>query len=329
MVRSKISMMLTTFNEESSIIPFLKSVFRQTRKPDEIVIVDAGSVDKTIERIAQFKKKRPRPPIRLIIDKGATIAQGRNIAIKNAKYDLIFSADAGTIFEKRWIETLLKKGFEAEGCDIAVGEYVPARPANLVEEVISTRMLDFSKVNSGNVHPSNRQAAYKKAVWKKIGGFPEGLIRADDDVFFKEARSAGFKFYFTRDAKVSWHTRTSLLFCLRLAFRDSKSDGFSGLIWWRRRRLLYMSQFLVLFLMALSIVASFVVHPLIFPAFLLITTPIFVFEGGWRAYKKTKKASFLVYGSLLSFLLFLAHSTGALLGAIERIFHKKERWRIF
>ena len=321
-------MMLTTFNEEKSIIPFLESVFRQTRKPDEIVIVDAGSADRTIELIAQFTKKRPQPPIRLIVKKGATIAQGRNIAIRNAKYDLIFSADAGTIFEKKWIEKLLK-GFDEEDCDIAAGEYVPAKPANLIEEVISTRMLDFSKVNSENVHPSNRQAAYRKAVWEKIGGFPEGLIRADDDVFFKNARSAGFKFYFTRDAKVFWHTRTNLLFCLRLAFRDSKSDGFSGLIWWRRRRSLYMSQFLVLFLMALSLVASFVIHPLIFPVFLLITIPIFVFEGGLRAYKRTKKASFLVYGSILSFLLFLAHSTGALLGAVERIFNEKEQWRIF
>ena len=322
-----ISLILTVFNEEDSIIPLLTSVSGQTHKPDEVVIVDAGSTDRTRELINNFKKANGKKlPIRLIMERGANIPRGRNVAIKNAKHDLIFSADAGTIFEKRWIEKLLK-GFN-EGCDIAVGEYVPAKPGSLAEEVISTRFPDFSNVNSGNVIPSNRQAAYRKKVWDAVGGFPEELVRADDNVFFSIARQKGFKFYFTREAKVYWHTRARLSTCLRLAFRDSKSEGFFGIIWWQGRNLLYSFQFLLLFLLAFSIVASVVIHPLVFPIFLIVSSPIFMVEGGLRAYNRTKKPSFFVHGSVLSFLLFLSHSTGAMVGMIERVFNKQERWKV-
>lgn len=51
----KISLCITVFNEEKSIKRLLTSIERQTKLPDEIVIVDGGSIDKTIDFLNKHK----------------------------------------------------------------------------------------------------------------------------------------------------------------------------------------------------------------------------------------------------------------------------------
>ncbi|RLG16029.1 glycosyltransferase, partial [Nanoarchaeota archaeon] len=43
----KVSLICTVLNEEDTIEDLLKSIIKQTRRPDEFVIVDGGSKDKT------------------------------------------------------------------------------------------------------------------------------------------------------------------------------------------------------------------------------------------------------------------------------------------
>ena len=47
----KVSVCITVFNEEGSIGELLDSLLKQTKKPGEIVIVDGGSKDKTVDVI--------------------------------------------------------------------------------------------------------------------------------------------------------------------------------------------------------------------------------------------------------------------------------------
>jgi glycosyltransferase involved in cell wall biosynthesis len=44
----KITFIATVFNEEASIVQLLESLKKQTKKADEIIIVDAGSRDGTV-----------------------------------------------------------------------------------------------------------------------------------------------------------------------------------------------------------------------------------------------------------------------------------------
>ena len=78
----KVSLICTLKNEEFSAKVLLDSLLSQSRLPHEIIIVDGGSIDRTVEIINSYIQKGA--PIKLIIKGGANIAQGRNIAIKNA-----------------------------------------------------------------------------------------------------------------------------------------------------------------------------------------------------------------------------------------------------
>ena len=54
MDKLKVSVVVTIFNEEGTIKDLVTALLKQTRKPNEIIIVDAGSTDKTLQ---QFFKR--------------------------------------------------------------------------------------------------------------------------------------------------------------------------------------------------------------------------------------------------------------------------------
>ena len=51
MTFEKASLVITIRNEEKSIEGLLDSILNQTKQPDQIVIVDGGSTDGTINKI--------------------------------------------------------------------------------------------------------------------------------------------------------------------------------------------------------------------------------------------------------------------------------------
>ena len=53
----KISVVVPTLNEETNIAKLLDRLLDQTMKPDEIIISDGGSIDKTIFIINKYIKK--------------------------------------------------------------------------------------------------------------------------------------------------------------------------------------------------------------------------------------------------------------------------------
>ncbi|MER3404903.1 MAG: glycosyl transferase family 2, partial [Chloroflexota bacterium] len=89
-----LSLIVTVKNEAHSIEPFLDSLLAQTRLPDEVVIIDGGSCDGTVERILAYRH-RLGCPLHIEVYPGANIAQGRNRAVALAQGDLIACTDAG------------------------------------------------------------------------------------------------------------------------------------------------------------------------------------------------------------------------------------------
>ena len=69
----KASFIVTVYNEESTIKQLLKSLFFQSKFPDEIILVDGGSSDQTISKI-KFQistlKDQKNTKIKVLIKKG-------------------------------------------------------------------------------------------------------------------------------------------------------------------------------------------------------------------------------------------------------------------
>ena len=92
----KISACLITFNEEKNIAKALNSL----DWADEILVVDSGSTDKTIE-IASSKGAK------IIKQKWLGFSSQKQFAVDNAKYDWIFSLDADEIVSDKLKDEIL------------------------------------------------------------------------------------------------------------------------------------------------------------------------------------------------------------------------------
>ncbi len=217
----KTSLISTVLNEEKTIDLFLKLILRQTKKPNEIVIVDAGSTDKTLKKIKEWQK---RLPIKLIIRPGANRSQGRNIAIKNTKYQNIAISDAGCILTSNWLEEITKP-LKNRGTLAVAGNYQPLAQNPFQECLAAYACADIYQKDKRQFLPSSRSVAFKKEVWKKVGGYPKKLNYCEDLVFDQKVKRAGFSFRFSPKATVYWPQRKNLKEAFRQFYNYAFGDG--------------------------------------------------------------------------------------------------------
>src|SRR5687767_723686 len=123
-MRPQVSLITTVLNEAESLPGFLRAVAGQSRKPDEIVIVDGGSADGTAEILRQADGSLGAP-LRTLVADGLNIGQGRNRAIAEAEGEVIVVGDVGAIPDPQWLERLVEALEADEATDVAAGFYRP------------------------------------------------------------------------------------------------------------------------------------------------------------------------------------------------------------
>lgn len=195
-----ISIAITTYNEEKSIGKLLDSLLNQTLKASEIIIVDGGSKDKTVEIIRHYQKKDKR--IKLLVE-NCSRAKGRNIGIDIAKNEIIAVTDAGCIVHSTWLERLVEP-FKHLEVDISAGFYLmvgesPMQKAESIFLGVSPNNFDMSFL------PSTRSMAFRKKVWEEIGGFPDEERNSAEDTYFNySALKLSMKYARVKNAIVEW-----------------------------------------------------------------------------------------------------------------------------
>ncbi len=214
----KVSLISTVFNEADNIIRFLDSIKSQSVMPDEIVVVDGGSSDNTVDLVSNFKGLN----VKLFVKKGFNISKGRNFAIKMCRNDFIFCVDAGCILDKNWVKLMIE-GFKT-GADVVGGNFKPLTESSFQKVLGSIIVHDISSFGDSWI-PSSRSEGFKKSVWKKVGGFPEELDIGEDLLFHYNLKKAGFKFAPCPTAIVSWNLRSSFRRMVKQFFNYGVGDG--------------------------------------------------------------------------------------------------------
>lgn len=177
------SICITVLNEESSIEKLLDSLLVQSQKPTEIVIVDGGSIDKTVDIIRHYQKKYS--VIKLIIENSSR-AKARNIAVDIAKNEIVAMTDAGCIADPDWLKNITHPFTSTPRVDVVAGFYKMIGGTNL-QKAESIFMGVTPRKFDHNFLPSTRSIAFTKKIWEEVGGFPENLNgTAEDTVFNKK-----------------------------------------------------------------------------------------------------------------------------------------------
>lgn len=100
----KVSVIIPVYGAEQYIAATLQSVVDQTYKNLEILVIDDGSLDRSIEICRQFKD----PRIKIITQKNRGLAGARNTGIRHAQGDYLAFLDADDL----WLPEKLEKHVE-------------------------------------------------------------------------------------------------------------------------------------------------------------------------------------------------------------------------
>src|SRR6266540_3897476 len=173
-----IALCMTVLNEAASIDELFASIASQTRPPDQIVVVDGGSRDDTVERVARWERKG-LPPL-VMVHPGANISAGRNTAIASTDAELIAVTDGGVRLEPGWLAALAAAFERAERPNVACGFFVP-EPRSVFELALgATTFPTPQEVRPESFLPSSRSVAFTRAAWRRVGGYPEWLDYCED-----------------------------------------------------------------------------------------------------------------------------------------------------
>jgi len=252
---SDVSVIVTVKNEASAVHGLLDSLRSQTIPPSEVVIVDGGSTDGTVERIESY---RPRLPLKLLLREGTNISQGRNEAVRAAKGEIIASTDAGVRLVPEWLEELTRPLQEDASLDVVSGFFLPD-PQTVFERAMGATVLPVeSDVDPQRFLPSSRSVAFRREAWQVVGGYPEWLDFCEDLVFDFALLKAGCKFHFAPEAVAYFRPRGSLRAFGRQYYQYARGDGKADL--WRKRHAIRYLTYLVG--VPLATVLGVILHPL-------------------------------------------------------------------
>lgn len=247
----KTSFIATVFNEEESVLDLLKSLNSQILYPTEVIIVDGGSTDNTLSAISnfQFSNFNKKIRIRVIVKKGNR-SVGRNEAIRNSTGDIIACSDAGCILDKDWLKNIVKPFIDPK-VDVVAGYYKGLAKNAFEKALVPFALVMEDKLDANNFLPATRSVAFRKSVWKSVGGFDEKFSNNEDYVFARKLKKIGAKILFAKNAVVFWKPRKNLKEAFVMFYRFAKGDAESGIMRPKAAFILgrYTVGFLVLFLL--------------------------------------------------------------------------------
>ncbi len=245
---ASVSVIATVKDEGQSVSKLLESLRCQTRQPDEVIIVDGGSSDDTLDQLRAWED-RQQLALRVLVEPGCNISRGRNVAIAAARGPIIASTDAGVRLEPQWLAELTQ-AFDSHESEVpapvvACGFFTPDT-ATVFETAMGATVLPvLEDVNPKTFLPSSRSVAFLKSAWEAVGGYPEWLDYCEDLILDFRLRANGYRFVFVPDAVAHFRPRSSLRAFLKQYYLYARGDGKAGL-WPKRHAVRYLTYLVIL-----------------------------------------------------------------------------------
>ena len=318
----RISFITTVFNEEKTVEKLLDSVLKQSVLPDEIIIVDGGSTDTTVERIRNQESgiKDKKIKLKLIIKKGNR-SVGRNEAVRNANGDIIVCTDAGNILDKDWVKNITKpfmdsslSGNDSERREVdVVAGYYKGLAKNVFQKCLIPYVLVMpDKADPENFLPATRSVAFRKSIWERAGKFDEKLSHNEDYAFSKKLKKIGANIVFQINAIVYWIPRNNLRQAFYMFFRFAYGDAEARIF---RPKVIFVFVRYILGL-ALLIIAFFIKSALIL-ASLLVILILYIAWAVQKNYNYVKNRKVIYFLPLLQFTADFAVISGTVFGLLK------------
>jgi glycosyltransferase involved in cell wall biosynthesis len=237
----KVSVILTVLNEGSGVAELLDSLLVQSMAPDEIVVVDGGSRDDTVDILNAYSRRDGR--IKVYVDPGVNIARGRNLAISRASGDILAVTDGGCRPERDWLKELVKPLSDDAGLGAVGGRFIPLVRSRFEHYCGLLSLPDFSSESQRGMF-YGRSSAFRRSLWECVGGYPEWLYTAEDTLFAIAAQRRGIRSMYAPASVLQWRPRPTLFKMAKMFYLYGRGNGrikngdLKGSLYWLRYHLI-------------------------------------------------------------------------------------------
>jgi glycosyltransferase involved in cell wall biosynthesis len=169
-----VSIVMPVYNEVHIVSKIVELLDNQTIPPSELVIIDAGSNDGTLDCfLKEYRKKNRNYNLTTYVSNGAYPGAARNKGMALSKHDWNVFLDAGIFPDKDWLEKLWLSR-EQGGLGIVLGQ-CDFQSDSLIG--IAVLAVSYGVNKKTSTIPGS---ILKKEVFYKIGCFREDLRSAED-----------------------------------------------------------------------------------------------------------------------------------------------------
>jgi glycosyltransferase involved in cell wall biosynthesis len=176
-----ISVIIPVRDEAATIAHTLDDLLAQSRRPDQVVCVDAGSRDGTAGVIAAHALTQALP-VRVVHAGAAYPGRARNLGVAASDGDWVAFTDAGVRLSPTWLETLAAVAASHPEAEAVAGDW-----AIDVTSSFSRCLALLSPPVEGAGRAMRPPAVFtlllRRSAWDRVGPFREDLRSAEDRLY--------------------------------------------------------------------------------------------------------------------------------------------------
>lgn len=194
-----VSVVVTCYNYANYVKDAIESVLNQTEKPTELIVVNDGSKDNSIEVIRGALARYDASGTKIVIidQENQGVAAARNNGIRAATQEHVVCLDADDMLAPAYLETLHGAMIKDRGLGIAYAGLVMLRADGSVMGE-NGFPPEFNWENQATPHtpPYNcvpSAAMFRREMWRRSGGVQQIYAPGEDAEFWTRGLSIGFR----------------------------------------------------------------------------------------------------------------------------------------
>lgn len=172
-----ISVIITTLNRHKKLKDCLVSIFKNSYKNFEIILIDQSNNDGTYKVVKKIKSNRIKYQKVNFVGK----SKGLNVALTKASGNILAFTDDDCLVDKNWLKEIYKSFKNLKQPGVLTGSSIPYQknkhlleycPATYIRK--KTSLIKKPCYHATNIGFGNNMA-FRREIFDKIGGFKEWL----------------------------------------------------------------------------------------------------------------------------------------------------------
>lgn len=200
MIRDLVSIIIRTYNESEHLEQLLDAISKQVYSHYEVIIVDSGSDDNTLEIAKKFRFVRTIS----IEKKDFSFGYALNLGIEksNGEFCLFISGHCIPL-NNEWLYEMIKPFIISNRIGLVYGRQIGVPYTKFSEHMIFEIWFP-DKFNHNQTHPfcNNANTMIRKSIWQNGLIYDESVLGLEDLVFAKQLLDIGYKIVYNPNSTV-------------------------------------------------------------------------------------------------------------------------------